>query len=239
MRSGRYDDGRAPVAQWTERGRPKACVGGSSPSGGATSVVSGTIVPIPGHAAVRSPGYPARVTHPRIPQEVLAAAHARARVREARDWAEADRLRATIAAAGWKIVDRGTDFALSPVAPPDLVDGERVRYGSSVSVPSRLEEAPVGLATIILIATDWPDDLARSLIGLGAGTPAGTSVVIVADGPSSEQAIVLDALESVSANAAIPVEVVWTSQRLGHAAAINVGFRRVPGPVAILLEFEC
>ena len=30
-----YDDGRAPVAQWTERGRPKACVGGSSPSGGA------------------------------------------------------------------------------------------------------------------------------------------------------------------------------------------------------------
>src|SRR5437899_2530848 len=27
---------RAPVAQWIERGRPKACVGGSSPSGGAT-----------------------------------------------------------------------------------------------------------------------------------------------------------------------------------------------------------
>ena len=31
----RYDGVRAPVAQWTERGRPKACVGGSSPSGGA------------------------------------------------------------------------------------------------------------------------------------------------------------------------------------------------------------
>src|SRR4029079_8823564 len=30
-----YDGVRAPVAQWTERGRPKACVGGSSPSGGA------------------------------------------------------------------------------------------------------------------------------------------------------------------------------------------------------------
>ena len=34
----RYDGGRAPVAQWTERGRPKACVGGSSPSGGASSI---------------------------------------------------------------------------------------------------------------------------------------------------------------------------------------------------------
>ena len=31
-----YDVGRAPVAQWIERGRPKACVGGSNPSGGAT-----------------------------------------------------------------------------------------------------------------------------------------------------------------------------------------------------------
>src|SRR5262245_26876759 len=33
----RYHRDRAPVAQWTERGRPKACVGGSSPSGGATA----------------------------------------------------------------------------------------------------------------------------------------------------------------------------------------------------------
>ncbi len=36
----RYDDLRAPVAQWTERGRPKACVGGSSPSGGATFAIT-------------------------------------------------------------------------------------------------------------------------------------------------------------------------------------------------------
>jgi hypothetical protein len=31
-----YDAGRAPVAQWIERHRPKVRVGGSSPSGGAT-----------------------------------------------------------------------------------------------------------------------------------------------------------------------------------------------------------
>ena len=35
-RSARVRWSRAPVAQWTERGRPKACVGGSSPSGGAS-----------------------------------------------------------------------------------------------------------------------------------------------------------------------------------------------------------
>jgi hypothetical protein len=34
-----YDGIRAPVAQWTERGRPKACVGGSSPFGGAMTTL--------------------------------------------------------------------------------------------------------------------------------------------------------------------------------------------------------
>ncbi|MDO8484932.1 MAG: glycosyltransferase [Candidatus Limnocylindrales bacterium] len=171
----------------------------------------------------------------RIPEEVLSAAHDRAKAREARDWPEADRLRTTIEAAGWKIVDRGTDFALSPVAPPDVAEGRRVRYGSSRNVPSRLEEAPVGLATVVLIATDWPDDLARALAGLRAGSPSGTSIMIVADGPSPEQEAALDALEPASAGE-LPVEVLWTSERLGHAAATNIGLRRASGPIAILLD---
>ena len=45
----------------------------------------------------------------RIPDEVLSTAHARSAAREARDWAEADRLRAEIEAAGWRIADRGPD----------------------------------------------------------------------------------------------------------------------------------
>ena len=57
-------------------------------------------------------GSPPAVSRRQIPDEVLTAAHERAAAREARDWAEADRLRAEIEAAGWKIVDRGTDFAL-------------------------------------------------------------------------------------------------------------------------------
>ena len=59
-----------------------------------------------------------------------------------RDLTEADRLKAVIETSGWKIVDRGTDFALAPAAAPDIVEGRRVRYGSSASVPSRLEEEP-------------------------------------------------------------------------------------------------
>ena len=183
----------------------------------------------------------------RIPDEVLSAAHARAEARSRRDWAEADRLRAEIEAAGWKIVDRGTDFGLTPAAPADLPEGDRIRYGSSTGVPSRFDEPAVGVATIVLIATDWPDDLARALAGIRATAPDGTSVVIVADGPSPEQAAALEALAAREAadgaadatdGAAdrVPVEVVWTSERLGHAAATNIGLRRAGSPVVILLD---
>jgi Glycosyl transferase family 2 len=176
------------------------------------------------------------VTRAFIPDDVLSLAHARAAAREARDWAEADRLRAAIEAAGWKIADRGTDFALTPAAPPDLVEGEHVRYGASPNVPSRLEEAPTGLATVVLIATDWPDDLARALTGLRASAPDGTSLVVVADAPSEAQAAALETLSSEEAASGPPVETVWTSERLGQAAALNIGIRRASGPIVIVLD---
>jgi hypothetical protein len=176
------------------------------------------------------------VARPRIPDEVLDAAHARARAREARDWPEADRLRGEIEAAGWKIVDRGTDFALSPAAPPDLAEGTRVRYGASSSVPSRLDEPPTGGATVVLIATDWPGDVDRALAGLARHAPPGTSVVIVADAPDETQADALEALEATGSVGDLPVEVVWTSARLGHGAATNIGIRRALAPVVILLD---
>lgn len=175
------------------------------------------------------------MTRQRIPDGVLAAAHARAAARQARDWPEADRLRDEIEAAGWKIVDRGTDFALSPAAPPDVAEGERLRYGASRSVPSLFDEAPVGLAAVVMIATDWPEDLDRCLAGLRSTSPPGTSVVVVANGPSADQEAALDALEAAPPYD-LSLEVVWTSQRLGHAAATNIGLRRATGPIAILLD---
>jgi hypothetical protein len=174
------------------------------------------------------------VTRAFIPDEILALAHERARAREARDWAEADRLRETIETAGWRIVDRGTDFALTPAAPPDLVEGEQVRYGASRNVPSRLDGAAEGLATVILIATDWPEDLERALAGLRA-SPAETSVVIVADAPSPAQAQALQALAKAPEPGRTP-EIVWASERLGQAAALNAGIRRASGPVVVILD---
>ena len=171
------------------------------------------------------------MTRLRIPEAVLSAAHERAQARAAHDWATADRLRGEIEAAGWTIVDRGTDFALSPAAPADIEQGGRVRYGTSRNVPSRLDEAERGLATVVLVATDWAADVVRAIDGLRAHAPEGTSMVVVADGPSEEQGL---ALESTEGSA--DVEVVWTSERLGHGAALNAGIRRAAAPVVVLLD---
>jgi hypothetical protein len=177
------------------------------------------------------------VNRPYVPDEILAAAHARARAREARDWPEADRLRAEIEAAGWRVVDRGTDFALEPAHPPDLADGGRVRYGASASVPSRLDDAPVGIASVVAIATTFPEDLERALGPLRDRAADGTQVVVVANDPSPEQASALEALDALDPGApGIETEVVWTSAPLGHAAALNAGIRRAAAPVIVLLD---
>jgi cysteinyl-tRNA synthetase len=58
------------------------------------------------------------VTRQRIPDDVLSAAHARSKARAEHDWAEADRLRAEIEAAGWVVRDVQGDggFQLVPRA---------------------------------------------------------------------------------------------------------------------------
>jgi cysteinyl-tRNA synthetase len=170
-----------------------------------------------------------------IPDEILTAAHDRARARSARNWAEADRLRGVIEAAGWKIVDRGTDFALTPALAPTVEEtGGIVRYGSSRDVPSRLDEPASGVATVVLVATDWPADVDRAIAGLAAHSADGVSVVVVADGASADQE---DSLSAVAErDSGKTIEVVRTSERLGQAAALNAGFRRTTGPIVIVLE---
>lgn len=172
------------------------------------------------------------------PDHVRAWARARASARAGRDWPEADRLRVEIEAAGWRIVDRGTDFSLEPAHPADVVDDGRTRYGSSAAVPSRLEEAATVAASVIVLAGDQPADLARALDGLRRHAPDGTQVVIVADGSSPAQDLALLAGDGPAAAeiGGQQPEIVWTSAPLGHAAALNAGLRRASGTVVILLD---
>ncbi len=174
---------------------------------------------------------------PDPPAEILAAARARSAARAARDWPRADALRAEIEAAGWKVEDAGTAFRLEPATPPTVEDAGVVRYGAPGDVPSALDEPPSARFTVELVAEDRPDDLSRMLAGLRAHAPAGTQVVIVANAPSGAQEARLAARESdLDLIAGMTPEVVWTSERLGHAAARNLGLRRAAGAIVVLAD---
>ena len=170
------------------------------------------------------------MTRPHVPAEILDLAHRRRSAREARDWKLADELRSAIEAGGWTVIDRGVDFDLRPLRPSDVTADGVVRYGSSGSVPSRLDETATVPASVIVVATDWPDDVARAVRSLRADGPDGAQIVVVADGATADQEPWLSSLRAEG------VEVVRTAQRLGQAAAINAGVRRSIGAMVILLD---
>jgi hypothetical protein len=171
----------------------------------------------------------------RVPPPVWDAAKRRAEARAARDWAAADQLRAEIEAAGWRVVDSGTDFRLEPIAVDVEVAGE-IRYGRSDAVPSRLDEVPLGLASVILVASPEPAETRRALDALAAAAPDGVDVVLVADGLPDRALEGLRATDLAARGGTAPVELVRTSAVLGHAAALNAGIRRSRAPIVVVLD---
>ena len=177
------------------------------------------------------------------PSPVLEAARARAEARRAKDWATADRLRADIEAAGWRVVDRGESFALEPAHPPDLESDVGLRYGRSDSVPSRLDAPPTATATIVMVVgdrargVDAVASVEASLLPALALAPAGVEAVVVADGLADEA---LDALRDLAAapdrDRERRLEVIATSAPLGQAAALNAGIRRAGGATVVALD---
>ncbi len=172
------------------------------------------------------------------PADIKELAQARAAARVDRDWPEADRLRAEIETAGWKVVDQGTHYRLERIGPADVVEGERVRYGRSASVPSRLADPTTAPATVVLQSPDDPADLVRTFDGLRRHVPDRTQVVVVTE---SRDEAAIDALDATGGPAGQriggePPEVVWTVEQLGLAAATNAGIRRATGEVVVLLD---
>ncbi|MEI7742347.1 MAG: glycosyltransferase [Chloroflexota bacterium] len=166
------------------------------------------------------------------PTEITELADARAVARRAHDWATADQLLARIAAAGWKVVDTGTLYDLERTAPVDRVVDGVVRHGSSESVPSRLEEAPAGLADVVVVAEDDAAALVATVEAVLRTSGPGVRVVVVANAPADDVLAAVDALEAAHPGS---VEIVRMATRLGHALVVNAGMRRVVAPVVVLM----
>lgn len=163
-----------------------------------------------------------------VPQAVLDAAHARSAARVERRWEEADRLRDEIEAAGWRVIDSGTNFRLELAGRPDAIDDHGVRYGSSASVPSREDQPARYRASIVLIATQNQLLVGQALEAVLATRGERDQVVVVIDGPDA----LTDPLpDPVPADC----EFVRTTAPLGSGAALNIALRRATGEIVVLL----
>ncbi len=169
------------------------------------------------------------MSRPYVPQVLLDAAHARVAARARGDFDEADRLRAVIEAAGWRVVDAGTNFRLEPAHIADIEADGIVRYGRSAAVPSRLGEAATVEATVVIVATEDMDQPELAIARLMEHLPAETQIVVVADGLPQ---VLDDRLHSLPGR----VEVVRTAVRLGTGAAWNVGIRRAIGRIVVICD---
>ncbi len=165
------------------------------------------------------------MTDRRAPDEIFQLAVARSRARRERDWTEADRLKADIEAAGWRVVDRGTQFRLQPAVPPDVVEDGLVRYGSSAGVPSRLAEPPSSPATIVILPQAVDDPVEET--ALRALSTASSETTVVAAIPADGR--------SVGDPRDARLEVVRTAVPMTPGALANAGFRRAVGEVVVLL----
>ncbi len=162
------------------------------------------------------------------PQAILDAAHARSAARAERRWEDADRLRDEIEAAGWRVIDSGINFRLELAGRPDAVDDDGVRFGSSASVPSRMDEPEQYRASIVLIATHHGRLLGRALEAVLATRGERDEVVVVIDGPDALTDPLPDRVPAAC-------EFVRTTAPLGSGAAINIALRRATGSVVVLL----
>jgi hypothetical protein len=170
-----------------------------------------------------------------VPPEVEDAARRRSDARADRDFATADALRTEIEAAGWRVVDSGTAYRLERAVPLDVEVAGEIRYGRSDAVPSRLDEPPTGLATVAIVASPDAEQTSAALHGLSATAPPGIDVVLVADGLSDRTLLPLrPSLEA--SDSGVPIELVRTSEPLGHAAALNIGIRRARAAAIVVLD---
>jgi GT2 family glycosyltransferase len=158
-----------------------------------------------------------------LPEPVRRLVEARSRARADRDWARADALRDEIASLGWEVQDSAAGSTARPILAAD----------AGPEAPDRLDEPASVPVSVVLLAEDHADDLARALRGLAAHPPSvAWEAVVVANAPSYDLAAVL----SDAAFASLDAVVVDAPERLGWADAATVGLTRAGGAVIVLLD---
>ena len=159
------------------------------------------------------------------PAEVEDLLDRRRAAREARDFALADRLRATIEMAGWRVVDEPGGSRVESLA--DRVES----YPTVGVVPGPGDQPDICERSVCMVVHGWPDD-ANRLVAACAGE--GTEIVAVDVGGVglTPAALVPGSWPVGPGN----IRVVTVEEEIGHADAWNVAARRSRGRVLVFAE---
>lgn len=117
------------------------------------------------------------------PPDVTALATRRAAARAGKDFAESDRLRDELLAAGWVVRDGPDGYALDPRPPYDVLP-------SVDALPDRSAEPDSSRCTVALLVEGWPQDLRTCVEALLAHAPEDVRILLLENGATDAGAAV-------------------------------------------------
>jgi hypothetical protein len=161
---------------------------------------------------------------PDPPPEVLALAERRVAARAGRDFAEADRLRTQIGAAGWEVRDGPDGYLLSPRPPYDVLPSVADLPEPDVQPPLR--------CTVALLVEGWPDDLRTCVHALLTHAPGDVRVLLLENGRTDAGATVHELAQSAPER----VTALHVEQTAGWGAARQALVVADPAPVHVLMD---
>lgn len=170
-------------------------------------------------AGMPDPGFTA-------PAEVQELANRRAAARAVRDFAAADSLRESIAAAGWLVRDTPTGFELTPKPPYDVL-------GSLDQLQDAAGERPGRRVTAGLLVEGWPDDVRTCVNSLIMYAPEDLMVSIVEAGDVNGAGAAVHELVVAHPDR---VEAWHVAGSVGWGAARRALLRADPADVHVLMD---
>jgi hypothetical protein len=162
---------------------------------------------------------------PSVPAEVTALAERRAAARAARDFAESDRLRDQIAAAGWLVRDTADGAVLARRPPYEVVPTVR-------DLPDRSGEPDARRCTAALLVEGWPDDVRTCVGALLQHGPPDLVVLLLENGPTDAGAVVHELAEQHPGR----VEELHVERPAGWGEARQALVRADTAAVHVLLD---